>query len=139
MSYSDIRIGSLRCIKARSWRTAPLRPSGQTNRWWRRCWAAARSRKAVRVLEVRSIEVYRGSSHVLRNFSLEVGKAQVVCLVGRNGAGKTTTLETIMGFLLPRSGSIYFHDEDLTPLPTHKRAACGLGYSPEHCGVFTRL
>ncbi len=91
------------------------------------------------VLEVKAIDTYRGSAHILYGVSLNVEKHEVVCLVGRNGAGKTTTIESIMGFLPLKSGQIVFNDEDLTVLPPHERAKRGIGYSPEDCGVFPEL
>lgn len=76
---------------------------------------------------------------MLRNVSFDVNEAEVVCLVGRNGAGKTTTLETIMGFLEPRNGQIDFGSGRLDGTPTHRRAERGLGYSPDDCGIFSKL
>ena len=91
------------------------------------------------MLEVNGIDTYRGPAHILHKVSLNVGKEEVVCLVGRNGAGKTTTIETIMGFLAVREGRITFAGENLTRLPPHERAKRGIGYSPEDCGVFPEL
>src|SRR5262245_35889782 len=91
------------------------------------------------MLEVKSIDTYRGAAHVLNSVSLRVDEQEVVCLVGRNGAGKTTTSESIMGLLPVRAGRIVFHGEDLTPLPPHERAKRGIGFSPEDCGVFPEL
>jgi branched-chain amino acid transport system ATP-binding protein len=91
------------------------------------------------VLELKAIDTYRGAAHILHGLSLEVGRQEVVCLVGRNGAGKTTTIESIMGFLPVRAGQILFDNEDLTRLPPHARARRGIGYSPEDCGVFPEL
>jgi branched-chain amino acid transport system ATP-binding protein len=91
------------------------------------------------VLELKTIDTYRGPAHILHGLSLRVDKQEVVCLVGRNGAGKTTTIDSIMGFLPVRSGRIVFQDEDLTGLPPHERARRGIGYSPEDCGVFPEL
>jgi branched-chain amino acid transport system ATP-binding protein len=91
------------------------------------------------VLELKAIDTYRGSAHILYEVSLRVEKQEVVCLVGRNGAGKTTTIESIMGFLPLRSGQIIFNNEDLTNLPPHERAKRGIGYSPDDCGVFPEL
>jgi branched-chain amino acid transport system ATP-binding protein len=62
-----------------------------------------------------------------------------VCLVGRNGAGKTTTIDSIMGLLPIRSGKLTFNGADITRLPTHERALCGIGYSPEDAGIFPDL
>ena len=91
------------------------------------------------MLEINAIDTYRGAAHILNGVSLNVGRREVVCLVGRNGAGKTTTIESIMGFLPLKSGKIVFHGEDISKLPTHVRAKRGIGYSPEDCGVFPEL
>src|SRR5205807_7839995 len=60
-------------------------------------------------------------------------------LVGRNGAVRTTIIESITGLLPIRSGRIRFRDEDITALPTHRRARCGIGYAPENSGIFPEL
>ena len=91
------------------------------------------------MLEINDINTYRASAHILRGVSLTVEDREVVCLVGRNGAGKTTTMESIMGLLPVRSGSIGFHGEDVTGLPPHERAKRGMGYAPEDCGIFPEL
>ena len=39
------------------------------------------------MLELENVHAYYGESHVLRGVSLNVGKGEVVCLLGRNGAG----------------------------------------------------
>jgi branched-chain amino acid transport system ATP-binding protein len=91
------------------------------------------------VLDVKAIDTFRGPAHILHGVSLNVGKQEVVCLVGRNGAGKTTTIESIMGFLPIKAGRIEFNGENLSTLPPHERAKRGIGYSPEDCGVFPEL
>ena len=91
------------------------------------------------MLEINDINTYRASAHILHGVSLTVGDREVVCLVGRNGAGKTTTMESIMGLLPVRSGTIGFHGEDVTGLPPHERAKRGMGYAPEDCGIFPEL
>ncbi len=91
------------------------------------------------MLKIDNVNTYRGAAHVLQNISLTVGDREVVCLVGRNGAGKTTTMESIMGLLPVRSGSIDFHGSNITGLPAHERARKGIGYAPEDCGIFPEL
>lgn len=91
------------------------------------------------MLELSTIHTFRGPAHVLNAVSLSVEPGQVVCLVGRNGAGKTTTIESIMGLLPVRSGSITFQGEDVTGLPVHRRARRGMGYAPEHTSIFPEL
>lgn len=91
------------------------------------------------MLELKEVNTYRGPAHVLNGVSLTVNAGEVVCLVGRNGAGKTTTIESIMGLLPVRSGSISFHQENIGALPPHQRARRGIGYAPEDCGIFPEL
>ena len=91
------------------------------------------------LLELDSITTYRGSAQILRGISLVVNEDEVVCLDGRNGAGLTTIIESILGLLPVRSGTIRFRDADITRLPPHKRAKCGIGYAPEDTGVFPEL
>jgi branched-chain amino acid transport system ATP-binding protein len=91
------------------------------------------------LLELDQITTYRGPAQILRGVSLTVRDDEVVCLVGRNGAGRTTIIESITGLLPVRSGTIRFRDADITRLPPHKRAKCGIGYAPEDSGIFPEL
>ncbi len=70
----------------------------------------------MRLLEVDAVNTYYGESHVLFDVSMRVEEGEVVALLGRNGAGKTTTMNTIMGVLAPRSGSVRVAGEDVTGL-----------------------
>jgi len=91
------------------------------------------------MLELERINTFRGPAHVLHGVSLKVGDAESVVLVGRNGAGKTTTIDSIMGLLPVRSGTVVFNGKNITRLPTHARALAGIGYSPEDAGIFPDL
>lgn len=80
------------------------------------------------LLKLENVSAWYGQAHVLQGVNLEVGRGEVVSLIGRNGAGKTTTLRTIMG-LMPRSeGRIEFLGQDLKERPVHDRFRLGLGY-----------
>ena len=91
------------------------------------------------MLEVDRIETFRGQVQVLREVSLRVTGGESVVLVGRNGAGKTTTIETIMGLLPARGGTISFKGTAITRMPTYRRALLGIGYAPEDAGIFPDL
>ena len=65
------------------------------------------------ILEVREINTFYETSHILFDVSLSVDGGEIVCLLGRNGAGKTTTVRSIMGLTPPKSGSVQFHGEEL--------------------------
>lgn len=91
------------------------------------------------MLDVDRIDTWRGPVQVLRGVSLRVGDGESVALVGRNGAGKTTTIETIIGLLPARTGSVSFRGGAITGLPAYQRARLGIGYAPEDAGIFPDL
>jgi branched-chain amino acid transport system ATP-binding protein len=91
------------------------------------------------MLEVKQIHTYRGAAHILNGVSLSVKAGEVVCLVGRNGAGKTTTIESIMGLLPVRGGTVEFRGRDVSAMPAYLRAREGLGFAPEDAGIFPDL
>jgi len=91
------------------------------------------------LLEAKGLDVYRGNVHVLRGLDIEIGKDEMVALVGRNGAGKTTTIKSIMGLLPIKSGKVVFKGQDITKLPAFKRARLGIGFAPEDTKIFPDL
>ena len=70
---------------------------------------------------------------------LEVGTGEVVTLLGRNGMGKTTTINSIMGIMAPRAGSIEFDGQQIAGARAFKIAQVGLGLVPEGRQVFPNL
>jgi branched-chain amino acid transport system ATP-binding protein len=91
------------------------------------------------MLEVRGLNAYYGESHALRGVDLDVGRGEVVTLVGRNGAGKTTTLKSIMGILRKRSGEVVFEGRPILALTSDRVARCGIGFVPEERGIYATL
>ena len=91
------------------------------------------------MLTVSDIHLYYGASHTLRGVSLRAEKGKVTCLLGRNGVGKTSTLNALMGLVPVRSGGIEWEGEDISRLPTHKRAQRGIAYVPQGREIFPRL
>jgi len=83
------------------------------------------------MLSVSNLNAWYGASHVLQDIALEVGKGEIVCLIGRNGAGKTTTLKSIIGLLDKTRGSVVFKNEEMLGQPAHRRFGRGLAYVPE--------
>jgi urea transport system ATP-binding protein len=91
------------------------------------------------MLRIEQLQVSYGETQVLRDVDLEVGPAQVVCLMGRNGVGKTTLLKSIMGLLRPRAGRVLFEDRDLTLAAPYLHARAGIGYVPQGREIFPHL
>jgi len=90
-------------------------------------------------LNLENINTFYGTSHVLQGVSLEVGKQEIVTLVGRNGAGKTTTIKSIIGITPVRTGHIRFKDTDISSLPTHSIIQQGISYVPEERRIIPGL
>jgi branched-chain amino acid transport system ATP-binding protein len=91
------------------------------------------------LIKVENIHTHYGKSHILHGISLEVGRGEVVGLLGRNGVGKSTTLKAIMGLVHPSQGRIMFEGQAITQLPAHRLARLGIGYVPEDRRIFRLL
>ena len=91
------------------------------------------------LLEVKNIEVYYGVINALKGISFEVNEGEIVTLIGANGAGKTTTMQSIMGFIHPRSGEILYNGQNIVGQPTHKIMRQGLTQVPEGRRIFSEL
>lgn len=91
------------------------------------------------MLNLSSLNVYYGESHILRDVDLSINSGEMVCLIGRNGVGKTTLLKTIMGLLKSRTGEINFKDKVIDNVTTDQRAKLGIGYVPQGRDIIPRL
>ena len=93
---------------------------------------------AVPLLQVQGLNAWYGAAQILFDVSLQVGRGEVVALMGRNGAGKSTTLKALMG-MVTRRGSVQFLGQDIARREPHEIARLGLGYVPEERRIFTDL
>lgn len=91
------------------------------------------------LLKIENLDVFIGSTQILRNISMGVHEGEIVCLLGRNGAGKSSIIKSIIGLYPPRSGKILFKEKDITPLMPRKKVLSGIGYSPEDTRIFSEL
>ena len=91
------------------------------------------------LLEVKDLQVFYGVIQALKGISFEVEEGEIVTLIGANGAGKTTTMQTIVGLISSKSGSITYNGNDITKLPSHKIVSQGLTQVPEGRRIFQEL
>ncbi len=91
------------------------------------------------LLQVQGLDAWYGSAHILFDIALQVGRGEVVALMGRNGAGKSTTLKSIMGLLTRKQGKLAFMGQDISRQQPYQVARLGLGYVPEDRRVFADL
>jgi branched-chain amino acid transport system ATP-binding protein len=90
------------------------------------------------MLSVEGLSAWYAAARILFDLDLEVGRGEVVALMGRNGAGKSTTMKAIMG-LVHRRGRITFNGADISRLKPYEVARRGLGFTPEDRRIFADL
>lgn len=91
------------------------------------------------LLEVNNLEVYYGVICALKGISFHVNEGEIVSLIGANGAGKTTMMQSTVGIIPKRSGSVIFDGKDITKTPCHKIVQLGMTQVPEGRRIFQEL
>ncbi|MCP4205877.1 MAG: LPS export ABC transporter ATP-binding protein [Shimia sp.] len=90
-------------------------------------------------LQVQSLRKAYRKRVVIRDFSMELQRGEVVALLGPNGSGKTTTFYAVAGLLVPEGGRVTLDGRDVTTLPMYRRAKLGIGYLPQEMSIFRGL
>ena len=91
------------------------------------------------LLEVKDLQVYYGVIRALKGISFNVSEGEIVSLIGANGAGKTTTMQSIMGLIPIKSGSVVYDGKEINKIPGHKLVGMGMSQVPEGRRVFQEL
>ena len=91
------------------------------------------------LLEVKDLQVYYGVIQALKGINFEVNEGEIVTLIGANGAGKTTTMQSLIGLIPSRHGTVIFDGQDITKMPCHKIVHSGLTQVPEGRRIFQEL
>ena len=91
------------------------------------------------LLEVKDLEVSYGVIKALKGISFEVNEGEIVTLIGANGAGKTTTMQSVIGLIPTRHGTITYDGQDITKTPCHKIVHLGMSQVPEGRRIFQEL
>jgi branched-chain amino acid transport system ATP-binding protein len=90
------------------------------------------------MLTVQNLELFYGDAQALSGVSLEVGKGEIVAIVGANGAGKSSLIRCIAGIEV-YSGTVRFKDRDISRLESHDICNLGIGQVAEGRQVFPSL
>lgn len=91
------------------------------------------------MISINNLNQYYGQSHTLWDLTVDIEKGACTVLMGRNGVGKTTLLQSIMGLLPIRSGSIMYGETELTKQVAELRSRSGIGYVPQGRQIFPLL
>jgi branched-chain amino acid transport system ATP-binding protein len=91
------------------------------------------------LLRIENLSAGYGDAVVLNDIHLSLDQGQTLALLGRNGVGKTTLMDTLAGATRQRSGTIELDGVALHRLPSHARAAAGIGWVPQERNIFKSL
>jgi len=95
------------------------------------------------LLTVDQLSAGYGEAVVLSGVSFAVPQGETLALLGRNGTGKTTLINTLAGATRQHGGSLWLSQGSgrvaLHALPSHQRAAAGIGWVPQERNIFKSL
>ena len=91
------------------------------------------------MLEVNDLQIYYGVICALKGISFHVDEGEIVSLIGANGAGKTTTMQSVVGLIPKKAGTVTFDGQDITKTPCHKIVHMGMTQVPEGRRIFQEL
>jgi urea transport system ATP-binding protein len=91
------------------------------------------------VFNINNLRAGYGQSEVIHDVSIEIGKQEIVAIMGRNGMGKTTLFKTLMGVLPSNSGSIDVDGVEITTMDSYERVAAGIAYVPQGRMIFSHM
>lgn len=103
-----------------------------------------------KMLEVKNLMVFFENALALNDFSMELGKGEMVGVIGSNSAGKTTLMNTLSGLIVDMRikemrrggerinifGEVLFEGRDITTMKPSERVRKGIVLSRERHPVF---
>ena len=90
-------------------------------------------------LSVTNLQAGYGDVQVLWDMSLEVGTAELVCIIGSNGAGKTTLMRCLSGLLRPSAGAIAVDGKPMSQALPADFVRAGIAHVPEGRRLFSAM
>ncbi|QPM91996.1 ABC transporter ATP-binding protein [Pseudooceanicola algae] len=91
------------------------------------------------MLELKGINVHYGSTQVLWDVSMSVGRGEIVSVMGPNGSGKSTVLKAAMGLKKASSGAVILNGTDLQGKSATTRPRQGMSIVLERRRLFPRM
>ena len=91
------------------------------------------------VLELKGLSRHFGGVRAVDGLDLTVRKGEIVGLIGPNGSGKSTTVNVVAGLFPASSGEVFFEEQRLGGLPTHKRLQLGIARTFQNIRLFGQL
>jgi ABC-2 type transport system ATP-binding protein len=89
------------------------------------------------MIEVRELSRSYGELKAVQEVSFDIGRGEIVGLLGHNGAGKTTIMKMLTGYLEPSTGRISI--DGLNIAEQRREAQRRIGYLPENCPLYPEM
>ena len=80
------------------------------------------------MIEIKELQKKFGKFEVLKNINLSCKKGECIALIGPNGCGKTTLIKSVLGMVLPDSGTIHFNGNSVLGEYLYRER---IGYMPQ--------
>ena len=80
------------------------------------------------MIEIKELQKMFGKFEVLKNINLSCKKGECIALIGPNGCGKTTLIKSVLGMVLPDSGTIHFNGNSVLGEYLYREK---IGYMPQ--------
>jgi len=80
------------------------------------------------MIQINNLTKNFGKLQVLKNINLSCTTGECIALIGPNGCGKTTLIKSILGMVIPNSGSIVFNGKNITNDFGYRKQ---IGYMPQ--------
>ena len=91
------------------------------------------------LLRVQKLTAGYGNLIVLREISFSMGVGETLATIGANGAGKSTLLWALSGMIRPKSGQVWFEEQEITGWDCSRTVALGIGHVLQGMHVFSSL
>ena len=91
------------------------------------------------MLRIEGVDAVYGPVKALSDANLQIGKGELVGLLGANNAGKSTLMNVLSGIVPAAAGRVFFEDEDITKASARRRVEMGIVQVPEGRLVFPQM
>ena len=96
------------------------------------------------MLDIKNLNIWYGGIHAVKGIDMQIGKGQIVTLIGANGAGKSSTIRAIAGLVRNYKGSIAYTNPEgkttaLNGLQPEDMVRMGISLSPEGRRILPHL
>ena len=90
------------------------------------------------LLELDCLNMRFGGVQAVRDMSFRIMDNALTGIIGPNGAGKTTVFNIVSGVYNPTAGSIWFRDQDITPMAAYQVNRLGIARTFQNLRLFGR-